>query len=206
VLLAVGALVLSALAEAADVPHVVGAAPPGSARAREALSLCVEEVAGEKPADRWARGVKAAEEAVAADDRDATAHFALFCNLGKQSEAAGISVTALMTVRRLRHAIDRAVELAPDWPDALAGKGSFLLQLPRPMGGDRDEGERLLRRAIALDPRFAEAHLELARGLLGYGQKAQARIEAEKAIAVGEATNDRSTTQRARRLLGEIAK
>jgi hypothetical protein len=200
------ALALPSLAAAADVPHVVGAAPRGSAKAREALTLCVEDVSGEKQADRWARGVKAAEEAVAADERDPTAQFALFCNLGKQSEAAGISVTALLTLRRLRHAVDRAVELAPNWPDALAGKGSLLLQLPRPMGGDPAEGERLLRRAIALDPRFAEAHLELARGLLGYGRKDQARLEGEKALAVARETGDRSTAERAGRLLDGLAK
>jgi hypothetical protein len=205
-LLAFGAVAVRALAEAADAPHAVTAAPRGSERAREAFALCVDDDRGTDTAARWARGVTLAEEAVAADDSDATAHFALFCNLGKQAEAAGISVTGLVAVRRLRREIDRTLALAPDWPDALAAKGSFLLQLPRVLGGDLEEGERLLRRAIALDPRFAEAHFELARGLLAYGRKEQARAEGTKALAVARATDDRSTAERARRLLAGMAK
>src|SRR6476660_5021875 len=92
------------LAIAVLASGAAAADPPGSPRVDEALALCVrvpKAPASEKPA-LIARGLALAEEAVAANDRDAKAHFALFCNLGKQMELRGVSVRSLVAVRRLR--------------------------------------------------------------------------------------------------------
>ena len=95
------------------------------------------------------------------DPTSALAHFAAFCNRGKRLQINGFSFSALGEVRRLRQEIDRAIELAPDWPEALAGKGAMLVALPRLLGGDVEEGERLLRRALTLDPSNVEASIIL---------------------------------------------
>jgi hypothetical protein len=184
----------------AGMPHALATAPGGSATAREALALCVED--GPDSAARLERGVVRAEEAIAADDRDPVAHFALFCALGRQTEAAG--VRGVLRIRRVLRAIDRALELAPDWPDALAGKGSILMQLPRLLGGDATAGERLLRRAIDLDPAFAEAHFELARGLAAHDRTAAAREPARRAVELADAAGDARTARRGRALLADL--
>src|SRR6266704_2470375 len=165
---------MAAVAGVALATLVAAADPPGSPRANEALALCGR--AGETREEKakhelLARGLAAAEEAVAADERDPKAHFAVFCNLGKEMKLRGVGVQSLFGVRRLRREIDRTLELAPDYPDALVGKGELLCELPRLLGGDTAEGERLLRAALRVDPDFVEAHLGLARALAARGAR-----------------------------------
>src|SRR5262245_63466002 len=78
--------------------------PPGTPTSREALAACRR--ARESPEAEQARGFEAslalAERAVAEDDRDALAHFAVFCSLGGQMRHAGIGLSALASLRRLR--------------------------------------------------------------------------------------------------------
>jgi hypothetical protein len=122
----------------------------------------------EKPA-LIARALATAEEAVAADERDALAHFAVFCASGEQARLSGVSLTSLFGARRMRREVDRTLALAPDFADALLGKGALLSELPRLLGGDPAEGERLVRRALAVDPDYFGARMRLARILAGRG-------------------------------------
>jgi hypothetical protein len=138
---------------------VAGAQESPTAAAREALAIC-RGVGGLPPEERMVRldeGLALAERASVDDPSSALAHFAAFCNRGKRLQLSGFSFGAFGEVGRLRHEIDRALELAPDWPEALAGKGAMLVALPRLLGGDVVEGERLLRRALLLDPTNVEA-------------------------------------------------
>ena len=140
-----------------------GAQEEPIAVARAALAMC-RSVGTLAPEDRLARldeGLVLAEAAMHDDPTSALAHFAAFCNRGKRLQLTGFSFGAFGEVRRLRHEIDRALELAPDWSEALAGKGAMLVALPRLLGGDAEEGERLLRRALTLDPTNVEAHIIL---------------------------------------------
>jgi tetratricopeptide (TPR) repeat protein len=141
------------------VVSAAGAEESGTALAVAALAVCraTDDLPLADRATSLERGLALAEQAVETRPDDPVAHFAVFCNLGRRVQLEGLSARLLGDVRRLRRHIDQAVELAPDWPDALAGKGAFLLALPGLLGGDRDEGERLLRRAVELDPTNVEA-------------------------------------------------
>ncbi|HVM98129.1 MAG TPA: hypothetical protein VMT89_17170 [Candidatus Acidoferrales bacterium] len=147
------------------VASIAGATPRGSVDSHQALALChqADNAIGLERSDTLKRGLQLAERARETDDRDAAAHFAIFCNLGKQIRFAGLSWSSLRHVRRLRHEIDRTLELAPDDPDALTAKGELLLELPGILGGDTDEGTRLLQRAIAVDPSNEATRLFLTR-------------------------------------------
>ena len=120
------------------------------------------------PADRLViltRGLERAEEAVRANSQDAAAHFAVFCNLAKRADMRRGTlgfVGILKDVARVRREIDYALTLAPDYPAALAAKGEMLTRLPRFLGGDREEGRRLLHRAATLDPNDARIRLLLS--------------------------------------------
>ncbi|HWP64592.1 MAG TPA: hypothetical protein VNO26_01610 [Candidatus Limnocylindria bacterium] len=119
-----------------------------------AISFCTRADRLE-PRERAATLERALELAARATERDDTlarAHFAVFCSLGRLVELRGLGWRTLGAVRRVRAAIDRAAELAPDDVDVLVGRGALLLRLPRFLGGDPEEGERCLRRALTLDP------------------------------------------------------
>src|SRR5207237_9271684 len=111
-----------AVATAALLAALVGRAadPPGTPRGNEALDVCgrarATHDAGEK-SRLAARGLALAEQAVAEDERDPKAHFAVFCNLGTQMKQRGVSIRSMVDVRRLRREIDRTLELAPEWTD-----------------------------------------------------------------------------------------
>jgi len=149
---------LAALLVGLLVP-VAGAEESSTAVAREALAICrgVGALPLEERRARLDQGVALAERAAFDDPTSALAHFAAFCNRGKRLQLSGFSFAAFGEIRRLRREIDSALELAPDWPEALAGKGAMLVALPRLLGGDVAEGERLLRRALSLDPTNVEA-------------------------------------------------
>src|SRR6266850_4698398 len=156
-------LLALAMLPAAAAP-IAGAA---SSPLAEALALCKQ--ADRAPAsEKYAlleRGLAAAEAAVAADDHDGAAHFAVFCNLGKRMRLDGASFSSLISLRRLRREVDRALELAPDNADALVGKAALLYYTPRVLGGDPRESERLMRAALVVAPDYLDARLALARML-----------------------------------------
>jgi Flp pilus assembly protein TadD len=143
---------------------LVASARPATAADPEAEHLAAAAIALCERADRLDvderpallhRALDLAERAVARDDTVARAHFAVFCALGKLVDHEGLGW-------RVRSAIERAVALAPDDVDALVGKGALLLRLPRLLGGDREAAERVLRRAVELDPWHAGARRYLA--------------------------------------------
>ncbi len=180
--------------------------PVGTPQGREALRTCqrAEDAPTAEVDALLARSLALAEAAVAADERDPLAHFAVFCSLGGQMQRAGIGLVALTNLRRLRREVDRTLELAPDYPDALAGKGALLLETPRLLGGDPAEGERLLRRALVLDPDYLGPRLGLAEALLARGAREEARSEATQALAIAERKRNAEDVAEARALLEKI--
>lgn len=180
--------------------------PPGSAAARAAVALCqsAEELTGAERAERLARALSDAEAAVAADEDDALAQFALFCALGGRMQDAGIGLAMLTDLRRLRAAVDRTLELAPDFADALAGKGALLCGLPRLLGGDPTEGERLLRRALEIDADYLGPRFDLVEALSARGETDEARREARRAHTIARRKGSAADLRRAEELLAGL--
>jgi hypothetical protein len=118
-------------------------------------------------------------------------------------QVRGIGLASVVAVRRLRREIDRTVELAPDYADALLGKGSLLLDLPAVLGGDDAEGERLVRAALRIDPAYIDARLALAKALAARGAREESRAEAERALTLAEKDGDQDAVREARELLAE---
>jgi hypothetical protein len=177
--------------------------PKGTPASRAALAACTRaHDAPEAEQERlYTEALTDAERAVAADDGDAIAHFAVFCSLGGRMQRQGVSLAALMNLRRLRREVDRTLALAPDYADALAGKGSLLCKTPRLLGGDPVEGEALLRRAIVLDPEWVRPRMALAEALLARDEQAEAATVARAALALAQRQGDAEDVADARALL-----
>jgi hypothetical protein len=190
--------VLAVSAHAAD--------PPGTDASRRAQARCAaaNALTGDARTAALKESLAAADAAIAADDTDALAHFAAFCALGGLLRTEGVSLAAPLQLRRLRREVDRTLELAPDFADAYAGKGELLLNLPRLLGGDPAEGERMLRRALAIDPDYLTPRLALVDALKARGATDEARREATQALAVAERKRDPEDVKAARERLDAL--
>jgi cytochrome c-type biogenesis protein CcmH/NrfG len=104
----------------------------------------------------------------------------------------------------VRKEIDIALALAPDYPAALAAKGEMLVELPRLFGGDPREGERLLRRAVALDPDDPRLRLMLANILQVTGERDEALAHAAIAMGILEHAGSASELADARGLVASL--
>jgi tetratricopeptide (TPR) repeat protein len=174
--------------------------PPGTPESRSALERCkqADDMAASERTPTLRESLALAERAIAADEGDALAHFAAFCAVGGLLESEGVWFSAPLKLRRLRREVDRTLELAPDFSDALTGKGTLLLNLPRLLGGDSAEAERLLRRALELDPDYLRPRLALVDALRRRGAAEEARAEAVRALAIAERKGDADYARRAR--------
>jgi hypothetical protein len=177
-----------------------------SVMAQEALELCSQarRTSGEEQMVLLSRGLEVAEEAVALDPSNARGHLAVFCNLGRRTDARGMGFESVSALRRLKREIDLAVGLAPEDPDVLAGKGALLLRLPRLLGGSAAAGEELLRRSLILRSANPTARLYLARALAARGAIAAATAEAQRALADAEQAGAAADAADAHELIGEI--
>jgi len=184
----------------------LGADPPGSEVSRAALELCnqAQAMSGTDADAALEESLALADRAIAADESDALAHFARFCALGQQARRSGASLSSLVKLWAIRDAVDRTLELVPDFPAALLGKGALLCSLPRLLGGDPSAGEQLVQRALQIEPDYVGARLFLAEKLEERGERAAARDEAERGLAAAERKNDSEGASDARRILNRL--
>src|SRR5262249_8356765 len=121
---------------------------------RAALALCREadDLSGDQKERILTRGLELAGRAAAAEPNDAKAHFAVFCNLGKQVQSHAVGPGDVKIVGRLKRELDTSLALAPGDPDLLAAKGALLVELPWFLGGDAKQGKELLRASLVKDP------------------------------------------------------
>jgi tetratricopeptide (TPR) repeat protein len=137
---------------------------PAAHSIRESYRLLEEGEASENDKAKlelYARGKDLAEQAVAADQGNAEAHFALFANWGRWLQVDGWFKNSYR-LPALWVELNRTLELDPQHPDALAAKGGLFLELPGFLGGDAAKAQGYLEQAIKLDPDSVGARLELA--------------------------------------------
>ena len=130
------------------------------------------------------RGESLATKAVALDDQSAPAHFAVVCNLGELLRVDGEKLTSLLLLRRLMSEVDRTLELNPNHVDAMATKGTLLMRLPRVLGGNTQEGERLLREVVKRDDNAVTSRITLAKSCVGSGKREEGIQLASRALEI----------------------
>lgn len=178
--------------------------PSEGALPKQALEQCNQ---GRLANDRDTRlahfqqGQRLGEQAVAADEGNADAHFALFCNLGELLRLDGESLTSVFGLRRMMHELDRALEINPAHVEALSAKGTLLVRLPSLLGGDVEKGEQLLQQVVKHAPKAINARLALARVWCQRGQHNDAMVLASDALALAQQHHQREFIPEAQTLL-----
>ena len=175
----VGVIVVVLMLRSAALAEISSGAPGEAARgaAATALALCCEadQLSGAERQRVLMRGLGLAQDAAATDPSNAQAHFAVFCNLGKQVQSRALGLRDLGVIGHLREELDTTLALAPDDAGALTAKGAMLLALPWLLGGDVEQGMRLLRAALMKDPTNAPARRYLSAALRSRGAESEAR-------------------------------
>lgn len=151
----------------------------------------------------YREGYDLAQQAVAADDSNADAHFALFATMGRVMLADGVTLNPFSLVRVNRE-LERALELNPQHSDALAAKGGLYRQLPRLLGGNLSKAEQYLQRSIELDPNAVGARIELALTYQEMGEAEKAVEPLKLAAAIAEQQGKTRQLYEARELLSTI--
>jgi tetratricopeptide (TPR) repeat protein len=179
----------------------------------EAQRLADQALAIGKKADQmmsgwesvYDRGIATAERAIAIDPTVADGHYALFVNLGRKAERAGMAAQS-MKLFRLKGLLDKTLELDPRHAHAWEAKGEMLMRLPGLLGGSETEGERALRRSAELAPTWPKPPLRLAELDWKRGRADQARAEAEHAKALAAAAGDEDLRAEAEGLLNQMSR
>jgi tetratricopeptide (TPR) repeat protein len=155
----------------------------------------------------YARGRDTARRAMELAPRDADAHLWYAANLGRWAVTRG-KLRAAFLLSDLQKAIDTVLQLDPNHVGGLALAGSFYLETPAMLGGDVARAEAYQRKALALDPHFTRARVELARCLIAQKRRAEARRELQQVVDEAEPSYLAEWVVRhrptARRLLGEL--
>jgi len=175
--------------------------------AKRALQECTQgRMAKEREARlaHFQQGRALGEQAVALDEGYAEAHFSLFCNLGELLRVDGESLTSIFGLRRMMKELDRALELNPDYIDALSAKGTLLVKLPSLLGGDTEKGEALLERVVSRAPKAVNARLSLAKVRCEHGRHQEAVTLAADALALAQKHNRADFIPEARAVLEQL--
>lgn len=175
-------LLLAAALSLASTGVQAGAPMPADSPAQLATRADSNLRAGERrsPDDRalefYREAADLAEKALESDTDHARAHFVYFAARGRLLIASG-PYRNVLALLRLRKHLDRSLELDPHDTDAMAARGAMLMELPGYLGGDKREGESLLRRAVVANPVGSATRLLFAKALVVNGNLLAAREE-----------------------------
>jgi tetratricopeptide (TPR) repeat protein len=152
----------------------------------------------------YREGLQLAERAVALDEQNPDAHFAVFGNRGRMLllDGVGANPISLLSVNR---DLERALELNPNHADALTAKGGLYRQLPWVLGGSLSVAEECLTKAIALDPQAVSARIELAATYRAMGHPRERSVELLRtAASIAAREGKQRKLDQARSLMREI--
>lgn len=202
-----GVIFTSVLVWVSAVP-LAGAQPTTHELITGAMQACHDgRVASERAARtaHFEKGQALGEQAVAADEQSAAAHFALFCNLGELMRIDGeMSLSSVMGFRRMMKELERTLVLDPDHLDALSAKGTLLVRLPSLLGGDPDKGEQLLRHVIVHEPQAVNARISLAKSYCKRGRHHDAITLASEALSLAQAQQQDDFIPEASRVVAQL--
>ncbi len=156
-----------------------------------------------KRRDAYEEGAKCARRAIELREQSADAHYLYAANLGSAAQLKG-TVASALTIQDLKRHVTRALELNPHHAPALHMMGMMLEELPWFLGGDADDALGYLRRAVASDPGYSHARLDLAKAYIKRKDTSAAQRELDAilqhALPSDASVNDRRQREEALKL------
>lgn len=205
-----GALVLILVASAPSAAQSAASALERGDAAQELATdaiICMKRGEDALTADAklaaYREGLGLAKRALAIDDQNADAHFALFATEGRIMLLEGVAPNPV-SLLKVNQELERCLDLNPNHSDALAAKGGLYRQLPWVLGGDLDKAEACLKRSIEIDPNAVGARIELARTYRDKGKPELCAPLLTKAAELAERMNKQRQLGEARQLLAEL--
>lgn len=135
----------------------------------------------------YERGQDVAKRAIDLAPRSPEAHLWYAANLGRWAITKG-KLRAAFLLGTLKQEIQTVLDLDPNHVGGLALAGSFYLETPGFMGGDVARAEACERKALAIDPHFTRARVELAKVLIEQRRYAEARRELQQVLGEKQPT------------------
>jgi tetratricopeptide (TPR) repeat protein len=129
----------------------------------------------------YARGRDVAKRAIDLAPRSPEAHLWYAANLGRWAIARG-KLRAAFLLGTMEEEIQTILAIDPNHVAGLSLAASFYLETPALLGGSVARAETHARRALALDPHFTRARVELARALIEQRRYAEARRELQLVV------------------------
>ena len=172
-------------------------------RALDALHRGNDAAGKDAKLGAYREGLDLANQAIKADETNADAHFAAFANSGSIMGLESGPPNPLRLLTLIRE-LDRALELNPQHPDALAGKGRMYRQLPRLLGGNLEKAADYLSRAADLDPGDAAIRIDLAQTYRDLGRPERSIPLLEQAVQLATSQGKNDDLAEAKRLLAEL--
>ena len=153
----------------------------------------------------YEEGARLAQRAIAIDASNADAHYLYAANLGSATQLKGTMASAL-TINDLKAHVRQALGLKPDHARALHMMGMMLEELPWFLGGDRTAALIYLQQAVAADPHYTHARLDLAKIYMKRRNTEAARKELATIVSAAPSSDHRHQRYReeARQLLHSI--
>src|SRR5262245_52032937 len=201
---ALSCLVVRPAASAAGTsPEVKREAQSLATKALECLNRGEDEVDKDQKVATYEEGLGLANRAVALDEENSDAHFAVFGNKGRILLLQGVGANPI-SLLQVNGDLERALELNPNHADALTAKGGLYRQLPWVLGGSLSVAENCLTKAIRLDPDAVSARIELAATYREMDQPERGMPLLQRAAAIAEQKGKLRQLREARDLMREL--
>jgi len=159
--------------------------------------------------EAYQTGARFAQRALQQDETNALAHFLYAANAGNAAHLQGLTASARV-VPDLKAHVRRALELQPGHAPSLHMMGRMLEELPWILGGDSRKALDYLERAVAADPSYAHARLDLAKLYVKRKNFERARRELETLLQLSRPDDPYAWNHRyrpeAEKLLVELKK
>ncbi|GJL49618.1 MAG: hypothetical protein NPIRA01_08450 [Nitrospirales bacterium] len=130
-------------------------------------------------------GARHAKQAMALEALNAEAHFLYAANLGNATRLKSYAI-GMINIKEILLHVRQALTLDPTHAPAHQMLGGLLAKLPWMLGGDEEKAQHHLEQAIAIDERYTNARLLLAKLFIKQNKQEAAR---KQLLAVIQATH-----------------